>query len=82
MNKSESASENVARWLRRTGLNGLVATVLEAVGPLTYLGAQVAFLVEPLFGGAEGHIHDFARLLEDPDQVADFVTRLRVEGEQ
>ncbi|NIS81806.1 MAG: hypothetical protein GTO14_16715 [Anaerolineales bacterium] len=82
MNESESVSENVARWLRRAGVNDLVASILEAVGPLTYLGAQVAFLVEPLFGGPDGRIRDFARLLEDPDQVADLVTRLRVEGEQ
>ena len=81
MNNEEAVSERVARWLQRVGLNQPVAFILEAIGPLAFLGAQAAFLVEPLIGASDNPVGDFARLLEDPTQVSELVERLRAEEE-
>ncbi|MCK4693812.1 MAG: hypothetical protein KAT23_09270, partial [Anaerolineales bacterium] len=71
MNNEEAVSERVARWLQRVGLNQPVAFILEAIGPLAFLGAQAAFLMEPLIGASDNPVGDLARLLEDPTQVSE-----------
>ena len=81
MNNEGAVSERVARWLQRVRLNQPVAFLLEAIGPLAFLGAQAAFLVEPLLGTSDKRIGDLARLLEDPTQVSELVERLRTEEE-
>ena len=81
MNNEGVVSERVARWLQRVGLNQPAAFLLEAIGPLAFLGAQAAFLVEPMFGVSNNPIGDLARLLEDPTQVSELVERLRTEDE-
>jgi hypothetical protein len=81
MNNDEAVSERVARWLQRVGLNQPVAFILEAIGPLAFLGAQAAFLMEPLIGASDNPVGDLARLLEDPTQVSELVERLRTEEE-
>lgn len=60
----------------------IAAGFLEAFRSLMYVGAQVLFLVEPVLGGRNDSIKDFARLLEDPDQVDDLINRLRKEGDR
>ena len=40
------------------------------------------YLFEPILGGRNDSIQDFARLLEDPDQVDDLIHRLREEGDR
>jgi hypothetical protein len=81
MNRNESSTARVTRWLHRVGLNVPAAFLLEAAGPLLPLGAQAAFLLEPLFGTAENSLNDLAQILEDPDQVSSLVENLRSEGE-
>jgi hypothetical protein len=81
MNNEGAVSERVARWLQRVGLNQPVAFLLEAIGPLAFLGAQAAFLIEPIFGVSNNPMGDLARLLEDPIQVSELVERLRTEEE-
>ncbi len=68
--------------MHRAGLNEPAAFLLEAAGPLLPFGAQVAFLLEPLFGKAENSLNDLAHLLEDPAQVSLLVENLRTEGER
>jgi hypothetical protein len=82
VNKERNTSELAANWLRRHGLGIVAAGFLEAFRSLTYLGAQALFLVEPVIGGRNDSIQDFARLLEDPDQVDDLIHRLRMEADR
>jgi predicted membrane protein len=77
MNPERAGVERVAGWLRRVGLDSLAAFLFEAAGPLTILGAQAAYLVEPFMGEAGAPIQDLAQILEDPDQVTELVERLR-----
>jgi hypothetical protein len=81
MDVKVSQSSRLSTWLHRAGLHGFVADLLEAMGPLTYLGAQAAYLLEPMASGAENPIGNFARFLEDPDRVSGFIANLREEGE-
>lgn len=76
-----SQSGRLSAWLHRVGLHVFVADLLEAMGPLTYLGAQAAYLLEPMVNGADNPIGNFARFLEDPEQVSGFIACLREEDE-
>lgn len=79
MNEERRTSERTANWLRHFGIGFAAAGFLEAFRSLTYIGAQVLFLFEPMIGWRNNSIRDFARLLEDPDQVEDLILRLREE---
>lgn len=72
--------ENV---LQRWGLKNLVASLLEAAGPLSVIGAQVVYIGEPVMDGLmpAGHMRALAEMLADDDQRREFVADLRKEAE-
>jgi hypothetical protein len=70
-------ARRVSERVQRAGLGPLVAAFLEAMRPMSLLGAQLGYLVEPLVGRPE--VGEFSRLLEDPESVDDLVRRLRGE---
>ena len=53
----------------------MLAVLLEAAGPLSVIGAQVAYLAEPLFGGVE--LRALGRVLEDPEKTRRLIDGLR-----
>lgn len=61
------------------GVKDLVASFLEAAGPLTIVGAQVVYFGQPLLNIAmpEYHVKALARLLEDKKQTQAFLAYLR-----
>ncbi len=68
-----------ASAIRQWGLQNWVATMLEAAGPVTILGAQVVYFGQPLLGLAlpKGHLEAVARMLEEPTHTRAFVDLLR-----
>jgi len=70
----------VIGWLQKTGLAEVAAIVLETAGPLRILGVQAILMLEPLVSYRGSAVGELARTLEDPDQVADLVQRLRSQG--
>jgi len=72
-----------AEHLHRWGVDQLVATFLEAAGPLALLGAQIVYLGQPLLNPfvPESHIEALARILEEPGEAQAFIDFLRVEVE-
>lgn len=71
----DSFVDRVKRWPE---LAGLLASFLDAAGPLTLLGAQTLYLSEPvlsIFTG-EGKLNALAEVLEDPARVQQLKTRL------
>ena len=62
-------TRQIARWLNNQGLQGVVAFLLEVGRPFSILGAQAAYIVEPLFGSRRGLFQDLGRFLEDPEQI-------------
>ena len=85
--QTDSLSEARASWpawaefLRRRGLEGLVAWALESAGPLAVIGAQLLYLGSPLLRPAfsNGQINALAGLLEDNGEAQAFVALLREE---
>jgi hypothetical protein len=68
-------TQDLGRKLRATGMGGILAVLLEAAGPLTVLGAQAAYIADPLFDGLG--LGELGRILEDPGQVSELVDELR-----
>lgn len=68
-----------AKGLQRWGIRDLVATFLEAIGPISILGAQVVYLGQPFIRSlvSEGTISALTQLLEDPDEAKEFSQYLR-----
>ena len=68
-----------ANFLRRHGLENLVAWALEAAGPLTVLGAQVLYFGGPLLRPALTDLQRdaLAGMLEDRDEAMAFTAFLR-----
>lgn len=56
-----------------------MASLLEAAGPLTVLGAQIIFLGEPLLGPAvpQNRIDALVKLFEEPEATRSFIEYLR-----
>lgn len=81
MNFDRQIWDRWAESLHRWGLRGFTASLLEAVGPLTIVGAQVVYILQPFVGRGSGSdsLRSLADLLEHPDQVRDFVRYLREE---
>ena len=71
------------RTLHRWGVEDLVASILEAAGPLSIIAAQFVYVGQPVLDGIipHGHLDELAGLLEDDDQRTAFVEFLR-EGVQ
>ncbi len=61
------------------GVDDLTAALLEALGPLTILGAQVIYLGQPLlsWSASTGHLDALAHMLEDTRETRAFVDYLR-----
>lgn len=65
--------------LHRWGLEDLVASVIEAAGPLTLIGAQLIYIGQPILDGIipDGHLSLLAEVLENDEKRTAFVNYLR-----
>jgi hypothetical protein len=61
------------------GFQGLFASLLEALGPLTILGSQALYLGEPLLQHtiSKENVRALAEMLEEPAQTRAFIELLR-----
>mgnify|MGYP000721211661 CR=1 FL=1 len=68
-----------ADTLHRWGVQDVVATLLEAIGPLNLIGAQFVYLGQPFLNMLlpEDHLNAFASLLENPKEAQAFTHFLR-----
>lgn len=68
-------SSNLHRW----GLQSLVASFLEAAGPLAMIGAQVVYVGQPILRDfiPAAQLSALAIMLEDNDQRDAFINCLR-----
>jgi hypothetical protein len=73
--KSGNVSEQLVRWLQKTGFGEPSAWLLEALGPLAVLGAQVMYILAPLFP-SDRVLTELAGVLEDPHQRAHLMEAL------
>ena len=80
--KAEQPLEDIIhRRLRSLGLAGFGALVLEAFAPLAMIGAQFAYVLEPMFAGdgQPSWLGELAELFERPEQFDSLIDRLREE---
>jgi hypothetical protein len=73
--EAERWTRRLARWSRRlraAHLNGVVGLLLEAVEPLSPLGAQILWVAQPTLGLFLPHedVASLARLLDQPGGMA------------
>jgi hypothetical protein len=68
-------AENAHRW----GLSNWAASLLEAAGPLSLVGAQAIYLTQPVLSSflPENQVNALAQLLEEPALVRSFAAMLR-----
>ena len=86
MNQSDS-SDSSRIWqdfrepLHRWGVKEFAASLLEALGPLTIVGANAAYVGQPILTSliAPDKFQEMVRLLEEPDRTKAFVAYLREE---
>ena len=57
----------------------VVSTILEATGPLNFIGAQAIYLSQPILNAIlpEDHIAALAALLDNPEETKAFTTFLK-----
>ncbi len=65
--------------LHRWGVENLIASLLEAVGPLGVLGVQVVYISQPIFNSflPQNHMQALVKLLDDSNQRQAFIKMLR-----
>ena len=76
-----SLRANWPEWteaLRRRGLDGFAAWLLEAGGPINLIGAQLLYVSQPFVAPqANNAIHALANLLEDEGEARAFAALLK-----
>ena len=79
MNENRKIWQQWAARLQNLGLDEVVATVLEATGPLNFVGAQLVYVGQPVLRGliSTHSLHALANILEDRQNTQDFVRYLR-----
>jgi hypothetical protein len=68
-----------ARFLQQRRLDGVTTSVIESVGPLAIIGAQILYLGQPFFNdpNSANDLNDLAHLIENPDERKNFAAFLR-----
>lgn len=79
MDEDQQIWRSWASILQRWGLEQWAASILEAAGPLSMLGAQAVYLSAPLLKNIlpMAQLETLARTLEDANQTRAFVNCLR-----
>lgn len=79
MDQDGEIPRRLAARLEQRGLGPMAGFVLDALGPLTVVAAQLAIIAEPLFRGWGPDLGEWGRLLQDPDRVSTLARYLRRE---
>jgi len=79
MDEDQHIWRSWASFLQHWGVERWAASVLEAAGPLSVLGAQAVYLGSPLFKNVlpATQLDALARMLEDTGHTQAFVSYLR-----
>lgn len=78
MNSLRAQWPEWAEFLRRRGLDGFAAWLLEAGGPINVIGAQFLYIGQPFFASeADDSIRALANLLEKEDEAQAFRALLK-----
>lgn len=81
MEESITVQGKLVRILQRTGLAWMVAGILDAGRPILPLGAQAAYMLNPILSSSTASWTEFGMILEDPDAVSKLIAMLRTKEE-
>jgi hypothetical protein len=79
MNADRSFDDRLAARVRSLGLGDAASTLLEACAPLAWIGAQLGYMVGPLFGARSIRRSALLDLLESPQRIVGFIDSLHRE---
>jgi len=79
MNANRSFDDRLAARVRSLGLGDAASTLLEACAPLAWIGAQLGYMVGPLFGARTNRGSELLDLFESPQRMAGFLDSLHRE---
>ena len=81
MDQEKQIWRELALKLHQWGMQGWVAALIDAAGPLTLLGAQMIYVGQPLLRQVmpDRQIRVLAGLLEEPESARAFAAYLREE---
>lgn len=70
--------EGTVRQIQKWGLAGIASAILDSCRPITFIGGQLLWMVQPIFGIFTDYnkIGGIAQLLEQPDAVELLRSRL------
>ncbi len=79
MNADQHVWRVWAGILQRWGVQDITVSLLESLGPLNMLGAQLLYFLQPLLAHAStfDHLQALADMLEDTQQTQAFIHYLR-----
>jgi hypothetical protein len=79
MEENRHIWQNWIDTLHQWGMKEIAAAFLEAAGPLNFIGAQAVYLGQPVLRTflPDDYIRAFAGLLENQEEVNEFVEKLR-----
>ncbi len=81
MQKDRSFWPEWSRFLQQSGLTELVAALLDAAGPLSFLVAQAVYVARPFLGWVSAdRLQAFTNLFEDQEESRSFVAFIREES--
>ena len=77
--KKQKTREKWIKTLYKLRLQNLTATILEALGPMNILGAQLVYLSQPVLSPFIDNDQSqyIAKILEDPSETTSFINALR-----
>ena len=80
--EARTSWSSLAAVLQKYGLDGPVAWLLDALGPLTVLGAQLLHFGEPFLRSSHSStsLDEIVYLLEEPEESRAFAAYLRGKG--
>lgn len=84
MNNDLHIRRTWAQSLYRWGINDIIASLLEAAGPLTLLASQVIYISQPLIvhGRVSNSLNVLANMLEESEETQAFINLLREESQR
>lgn len=79
MSTSQAFRQNWVDMVRNSGVTDLSVALLEAVSPITLLGAQIVMISQPVLSTIfpEAHWKELISLLEDRQEYNAFIQAIR-----
>lgn len=73
----QEMTEKWAVKIHRSGYGLILGSLLDAMKPVGFIGAQFAYLLDPFVGTKAISLNDLGEVLEDPGQLTELAKIMR-----